>query len=78
MGVHVHVNVYIHILFLACALSGYIFVNLFTCITYYYQSQQYIIMEPETETSKKIARTCIEILIVECVTCYIFVKFYLY
>ena len=42
----------IHIFFLACALSGYIFVNPFTsCVTDRYQ---HIIMETETETNMKI------------------------
>ena len=41
--------------FLACALSGYIFVNPFTsCVTDRYQHKQCIIMETETETNMKI------------------------
>ena len=44
-----------HILFLACALSGYIFVNPFTsCVTDRYQYKQCIMMETETETNMKI------------------------
>ena len=35
----------------ACALSGYIFVNPFTCVTDRYQPHLYIIMETETETN---------------------------
>ena len=60
----VHVTC-IHIFFLACALSGYIFVNPFTsCATDRYQ---YIMMENETETNMKFA--CIEILLAVCATC---------
>ena len=45
-----HENMHVYIFFLACALSGYIFVNPFTfCVTDRYQ---YIIME--TETNMKI------------------------
>ena len=45
----------IHIFFLACALSGYIFVNPFTsCVTDRYQYKQCIMMETETETNMKI------------------------
>ena len=41
--------------FLACALSGYIFVNPFTsCVPDRYQYKQCIIMETETETNMKI------------------------
>ena len=41
--------------FLACALSGYIFVNPFTsCVTDRYQYKQCIMMETETETNMKI------------------------
>ena len=45
----------IHIFFLACALSGYIFVNPFTsCVTDRYQYKKCIMMETETETNMKI------------------------
>ena len=44
-----------HIFFLACALSGYIFVNPFTsCVTDRYHHKQCIMMETETETNMKI------------------------
>ena len=44
-----------HIFFLACALSGYIFVNPFTsCVTDRYQYKHCIMMETETETNMKI------------------------
>ena len=50
-----HENLHVHIFFLACALSGYIFVNPFTsCVTDHYQHKQCIIIETETETNMKI------------------------
>ena len=52
-------NFHVHIFFLACALSGYIFVNPFTCVTDRYQHKQCIIMEIETETNMKIGCVCI-------------------
>ena len=59
--------------FLACALSGYIFVNPFTsCVTDRYQHKQYIIMGTETEETRKFA--CIEILLVVCM-CNMFLYF---
>ena len=52
---HENLHVYTHF-FLACALSGYIFVNPFTCVTDCYQHKQCIIMETETETNMEICR----------------------
>ena len=44
-----------HVLFLACALSGYIFVNPSTsCVTDCYQNKQCIIIETKSETNLKI------------------------
>ena len=45
-----HENLHVYIFFLTYALSGFIFVNLFTfCDTDHYQHKQCIIMETETE-----------------------------
>ena len=61
-----HKNCLYTFLFLACALSGYIFINPFTsCFYDRYQHKQCIIMETETEINIKIC----EILLVVCATC---------
>ena len=53
MNENLHIII-IHIFFLVCALSGYIFVNPFTsCVPDRYQYKQCIIMETETETNMK-------------------------
>ena len=72
MNENLHIII-IHIFFLVCALSGYIFVNPFTsCVPDRYQYKQCIIMETETETNMKNLHVFRFYWL--CATCYIFVK----
>ena len=67
-----HENLHVHIDFLACALSGYIFVNPFTsCVTDCYQHKQCIVMETKHKKHENLHVLRFYWL---CATCYIFVN----